>query len=130
MADSRTDRIARGFPAPAAVEQLRLLEDVKAGDFKTVEDPDPPDPDKAGLNWPLIVHPREDWFLRLIDSLGGKNNYEGCVKFTDDKGQVKWYPAGTGLGGFGRPAELIPRVFQSLSWIANDGQIKETVEVY
>jgi hypothetical protein len=119
----------RGFPAPSAVAKLRLLEDVKTGDFKFVEDPFPHDAGKAGLNWPAIFHRTEDRYLRLIDHNGGKNNYEGCVKFTDGKNQTKWYPAGTGLGGFGTLEELMPRVFKTLSWVGNDGS-EEVIETY
>ena len=113
-------------------EKLQLLDDVGKGDFKIVERSSPADPEKAGLNSPVIVHPTEDWYLRLIDDEGDKNIYEGCVKFTDDKGHTKWYPAGLLPGGGGQKLEkVIPRAFKSLSWVSNDGWIREPpVEEY
>jgi hypothetical protein len=65
---------------------------VKKEDFTLVERPEPDDPERAGLNLPRIFHPTEDWKLRLLDNKNLPNLYEGCVKFTDDKGQTKWHP--------------------------------------
>jgi hypothetical protein len=107
---------------------------VKKEDFTLVERPEPDDPERAGLNLPRIFHPTEDWKLRLLDNKNLPNLYEGCVKFTDDKGQTKWHPGGVlpvPLGAGERLAKVLPRAFKSLSWVGtDDDKHKKTIETY
>jgi hypothetical protein len=114
--DPKKRRI-KGFPAPSQVQKLKLLGDVTDKDFEVVEKPNPPAGTSAGLNWPMIFHPRDPWHLMLLDGAENPNAFEGCVKFTPLGGVPKWYPAGTQLVGIDKVQDVIPKTFKSLSWV-------------
>ncbi len=122
----------KGFPVPAAVTKIKLLEDVNKGDFEAVEGPAPSTNNElSGLDKPLVVHKNEPWHLRLMDNQGGQNRFEACVKFTDDKKKTKWYAAGTTKPGFEKLDKIVPSVFKSLSWVSGlSAVIKKHIEEF
>jgi len=127
--DSKKRRI-KGFPAPSQVQKLKLLGDVTGKDFEVVEKPNPPAGTSAGLNWPMLFHPREPWHLMLLDGAENPNAFEGCVKFTPLSGDTKWYPAGTSLDGIDDLQKVISQTFKSLSWIDDSNKRREAVKDY